>query len=274
MKSVVFLIAVSVCAQSPQNPSPMVEHTRSHQRQIEQPPAGRREKLSIGTLYIPARAKVGKTVPLLVHFHGSAWLPEQCAHKQNPNAAVLTVQLGAGSAAYASPFQEKDRFAALLAEAGKTGSLKFKPIFLSGFSAGYGAIREILKDFQPDGVVLIDGLHTSYQTEGKPGPLKPEGLAVFLDYARRAAAGEKRMVITHSEIYPGTFASTTETADYLLDQLGIKRVPVVKWGPLGTQQLSGARKGGFELLGFAGNSAPDHMDQLHAMGYWLRRMRL
>ena len=128
MKSVVFLIAVSVCAQSPQNLSPMVEHTRSHHRQIEQPPAGRREKLSIGTLYIPARAKVGKTVPLLVHFHGSAWLPERCAHKQNPNAAVLTVQLGAGSAAYARPFQEKDRFAALLAEAGKTGNLQFRPI--------------------------------------------------------------------------------------------------------------------------------------------------
>ena len=30
----------------------------------------------------------------------------------------------------------------------------------------------------------------------------------------------KRVIITHSEIFPGTFASTTETADYLLAQLG------------------------------------------------------
>lgn len=271
MKAVLFLVAVCAWAQSPQNPSPMVEHTRSHQRQLERAPAGRREKLTIGTLYIPEGS--GGIVPLLVHFHGSTWLPEQSAHKQNRRAAVLTVQLGSGSAAYARPFQEKGRFAALLAEAGKISGLQFKPIYLSGFSAGYGAIREILKEFQPDGVVLIDGLHTGYDPEGKPGPLKADGLAVFLDFARQAAEGKKRMLITHSEIFPGTFASTTETADYLLDQLGIKRTPVVKWGPLGMQQLSVAKKGSIELLGFAGNSAPDHVDQLHAMHYWLKRIR-
>lgn len=37
MKAVLFVIAISACAQSPQNPSPMVEHTRSHQLQIEPP---------------------------------------------------------------------------------------------------------------------------------------------------------------------------------------------------------------------------------------------
>jgi hypothetical protein len=37
------------------------------------------------------------------------------------------------------------------------------------------------------------------------------------------------------------------------------------------QQLSEARAGRFELLGFAGNSAPDHVDQLHAMPEMLAR---
>jgi hypothetical protein len=268
-----FLLTAAALAQSPQNPSPMVEHTRTHQRQPEAPPPGRREKLSIGTLYLPEESKNRKTVPLLIHFHGSTWLPEQSVHKQNRRAAVLTVQLGAGSGVYAKPFQEPNRFKLLLAEAQKTANLQFEPIYLSGFSAGYGAIREILREFQPAGVLLIDGLHTGYDPEGKPGPLKPEGLRPFLDFAQEAAAGHKRMLITHSEIFPGTFASTTETADYLLNQLGLKRTPVVKWGPFGTQQLSVARKGNFELLGFAGNSAPDHVDQLHSLADWLKRLK-
>jgi len=37
------------------------------------------------------------------------------------------------------------------------------------------------------------------------------------------------------------------------------------------QQLSEARSGRFELMGFAGNSAPDHIDQLHSMPEMLAR---
>ena len=73
------------------------------------------------------------------------------------------------------------------------------------------------------------------------------------------------MLVTHSEIFPGTFASTTETADYMLRALGVRRTAVLKWGPRGMQQLGEAAAGGFLLLGFAGNTAPDHVDHLHAM---------
>jgi hypothetical protein len=83
--------------------------------------------------------------------------------------------------------------------------------------------------------------------------------------------GEKRFVVTHSEIFPGTFASTTETADWLLRALSLRRTPVLRWGPRGMQQLSEVRVGGFEVLGFAGNSAPDHVDHLHAMPEFLTR---
>jgi hypothetical protein len=38
------------------------------------------------------------------------------------------------------------------------------------------------------------------------------------------------------------------------------------------QQLSEARAGRFALLGFAGNSGPDHIDQFHAMPELLRRL--
>ena len=38
------------------------------------------------------------------------------------------------------------------------------------------------------------------------------------------------------------------------------------------QQLSKAGSGGLQILGFAGNSAPDHMDHLFALEDWLSRL--
>jgi hypothetical protein len=38
------------------------------------------------------------------------------------------------------------------------------------------------------------------------------------------------------------------------------------------QQTSEVRSGRFEILGFAGNSAPDHIDHLHAMPEMLKRL--
>ena len=80
-------------------------------------------------------------------------------------------------------------------------------------------------------------------------------------------------MVTHSEVFPGTFASTTETADYLLKQLRLARRAVLKWGPMGPQQLSEARAGHFLLAGYAGTSAPHHVDQLHSLPVFLKWLR-
>jgi len=100
-----------------------------------------------------------------------------------------------------------------------------------------------------------------------------EDLDVFLRFARDATSGRKRMWVTHSEVFPGTYASTTETADYLLEQLDLRRTTVLVEGPNGMQQLSKVQQNGFYLDGFAGNSAPDHLDHSFALGEWLLRAR-
>lgn len=255
----------------------MVEHTRAHPRLEQSTPAGQRLTLDLGTLFIPARLERRHELPLVIHFHGGTWLPEVAAARYG-RAAVIAVQLGSGSATYAKPFQDPGRFAALLRQAEAAAKLRFTTITLSGWSAGCGAVRAILRD--PDSyarvqrILLIDGIHTGYLT-GKPGPkestIDPEPLGVFVRFARDAMAGRKRMLVTHSEIFPGTFASTTETTDYLLAQLGLRRRAVLRWGPMGTQQLSDVRRRGFRMVGFAGNSAPDHVDQLHSLAEYLRR---
>ena len=264
-----------------QNPSPMVESTRVHRRIPQQEIKGQRWKLSTGTLFLPESERVRPTMPLYIHFHGAPWLAERSVGQRDRKAAVLTVNLGSGSSVYRRGFADPGKFAALLAEAAQALSPqnppRFQPVVISSFSAGYGAVREILRNrdnwSRIDAVVLIDGLHTGYTTSDKPGPIETEPMQPFVGFAREAVAGRKRLIITHSEIFPGTFASTTETADYLLAQLGLKRTPVVRWGPGGMQQLSETRAGRFRLMGFAGNSAPDHGDQFHGMKEWLKYAR-
>ena len=254
-----------------QFPSPMVEHTRSHPRLEQDEPPGTRADLTIGTLFFPVALQGTRTLPLLIHFHGATWLPQVAVAKRNCSA-VIAVQLGSGSGTYAKPFESPGQFRQLLDEARNRAGCEFEPIVLSGWSAGYGAIRQILRDDADyafvDAVLLIDGLHAGYKN-GVPGPLESElveaDLDVFVRFAQDAVAGRKQFIITHSEVFPGTFASTTETTDYLLRKLELTRMPVLEWGPMGTQQLSEVRERGFRLAGYAGNSAPDHVDQLHAL---------
>ncbi len=284
MRQIIFtlLLMIPAFAQQSQNPSPMVEHAREHPRLKQEAPPGRREKLELGALFIPAKLKLKSPTPLFVHFHGGTWLPEVAASRVG-KTAVISIQIGSGSGVYARAFSDSGMFARLIAEAESKAGVKFAPISLTAWSAGYGAIREILKVSgnyeRVDRVLLIDGLHAGY-VGGKPGTgkgqeseLETDNLEIFLRFARDAVASRKQMIITHSEIFPGTFASTTEAADWLIAQLGLKRQPVLKWGPMKTQQISETRAGKFLLVGYAGNTAPDHVDQLHSLPEYLKWFR-
>jgi len=229
----------------------------------------------MGSLFVSTAAEHRKSVPLVIHFHGPDWLANTAAVKWKKAVCVVTVQLGAGSGVYSRAFADPERLAALLKEAEQASGIELKPVIISSFSAGYGAVREILKNRENwpriDGIILEDSLHTGYVPDGKPGPLETANLDPFVAFSREAVAGRKHMLITNSEVFPGTFASTTETTDYIVEQLGLKRRPVLKTGPVGMQQVSDVHAGRFHLMGFAGNSAPDHVDHLHGLPVWLRR---
>ncbi len=269
------ILSLSVAAQAAdQNPSPMVEHTREHPRLVENHPPGLRFTLSQGTLLIPDALKAQARVPLLIFLHGGTWLPEVAGARHG--MAVLAIQ---SKASYAEIFARND-FLELLEEAAGQSGKKWSDIILGGWSAGCRGIREIAKSeasvARVNAFLFIDGIHTSY-TRGRPGPLESEIDTASLEPLRNlcglAIKGTKRVLITHSEIFPGTFASTTETADWLLRELNVTRTAVLKWGPMKTQQLSEAKAGALTVLGFAGNSAPDHVDQLHALPDWLAQLR-
>jgi hypothetical protein len=261
----------------------MVENTRPHLRVTQTEVKGRRVDLKAlkgARLFIGPRVNPNRPVPLLIHFHGAPSLIEQQVATHLPKAALITVQLGAGSSVYRRPFEQPDLFPSLLREAAGELQLRrgWSSITLSGFSAGYGAVREILRRSESfalvNNVLLLDGMHTSYLPEGKPlaegGVIDPVGLDSFIAFAKEAVAGRKSFVFTHSEIFPGAYASTTESGDYLLAQLNLRRRARLRQGPMGMQQLSAADAGRFHLRGYAGNAAPDHVDHLQAMPAWFR----
>ena len=269
-------LSIPIKAQSPQNPSPMVEHLRDHPRLAKINPPGKRENLSLGRLFIPEILVQGNSknpIPLVIAFHCGDWIPEQAVNGLSVPMPCITMQLGSGSSRYSKPFLDDPKLMGkLLEESEKRLGRPVSHLILVGWSAGYGSIRELIgdKSYEPKikSILLLDGLHTSY-VGGKPGPmeskLEEDPLKPFLAFAQKAMKGEKQFYYLHSEIFPGTFASTTETADWLIKHLDLKRQAVLKWGPMRTQQLAETVKGGFRIEAFAGNSAPDHVDLLHAL---------
>lgn len=281
---ILLAIAVPVVAQqAPQNPSPMTDTTRPHPRieKVEVP--GRRTELAAlkgAVFFAGPKVKPDRSVPLIIHFHGVSWLMEYHIARHFPKAALITVNLGSGSRVYGNPFVEPEMFQKLIDEAKNVLGVKrgWSSITLVGFSAGYGAIRAILRNDQHfrrvNNVLLLDGIHASYVPEGKRladgGVIKEDDLDAYIRFAREAVAGNKKFLISHSEIFPATYASTTECVDFLIAALGLKRKAKLRNGPVGMQQLSEIDVKGFHIRGYAGNTGADHGDQLQAMPEWLK----
>lgn len=269
----------------------MVETTRAHDRLSRVELSGVADSIAGPggrpvRIFVPDHGTAREAATLVIHFHGAAWIPEQSVADLQTHMVTAVVNLGAGSGVYDQAFSSSESFGQLLDSIAesvvRSAGIRVVTdrIVLTAFSAGHGAVRAILRDSanfaKVAAVLLLDGMHTSYVPErtllAEGGALDDTDLVAFAELSRAALAGTKRVLITHSEIFPGTFASTTETADWLLSELGLVRTPVLKWGARGMQQVSEVSSGGFMLQGYAGNSAPDHVDHFHAMPELLAKL--
>ena len=247
-----------------QNPSPMVEHARRHERVPPAQPPGIAFTIDSVlpkpvNVFIPDRPEVGAGVPdertLLVHLFGASYVPMRAVASAKGRYVVAVVNLGGGSAAYEQPLSDSAAWTTLLRRVRDEttvrsgGRVRLGRLVVSAFSAGYGGVRALLADKRSadsiDAVILLDGLHTSYVPEravlAEGGALDTAKLVPFLRFARRAASGETSLA----------------------------RAPVLAWGPGGMQQLSEVRRGRLTILGFAGNTGPDHIDHLHGLREFL-----
>jgi hypothetical protein len=213
---------------------------------------------------VPAAGGVdaGGGFDLVLHFHG-----EELARRELAASGQKFVLYGLtldASQSYAGLFAGSKFFSALVHEVEQVvarthgGNAHVRHVGLSAWSAGYMAVLSILAQPEAkdtDAVILIDGLH------GPRGHLE-QPLATFVDFAKRAEAGERLMIITHSSIDPPDFASTTEAAHYMLSALGAKPIPVRRDDRYGLELIEYFSKGDFHVRGYAGNDKADHCAQV------------
>jgi hypothetical protein len=235
----------------------------------------------------PASAETDQTGPagdLLIHFHGAVDTIRGAMAKTGLETTVVVVNQPGLSAAYAAPFRaDPDLFRKLLAEPARTAGHgedaappRWRRVTLSCFSAGYGAVREVLRDeaaaARVDAIVAADSIYAGLAETGTADAdgvrrVDARDMDGFLAFARAAAAGEKVFLITHSS-QPTPYASTTETADFLLTTLGVDRGAVAADAEDEYPQTSRACRGRFEVRGFAGASGPAHLFHLRSIDRW------
>ncbi len=230
---------------------------------------------SMGQMIAPKVGGVRKDggFDLIIHFHGHEPVRKEFV-KTATGVVLVGIDLGIGSGAYQNGFGAPDTFTKLVTSvetemAKRSGNPKahVRKLALSAWSAGYGAIDSILRQTggkNIDGVILLDGLHTSYDN-AQQHTLKTNQLDPFTAFAKRAAAGKTFMFVSHSSIIPPGYSSTTETASYLINAVGGKPVKAKKEDVLGLDMIRKYDKGGFHVRGYEGDDKPDHCAHLGLM---------
>lgn len=233
------------------------------------------KNLSMGRIALPQRG--GHTPDMgydvLIQFHGHS--PVRKTFVQVSRGTVYVgIDRGLGSGPYSDAFGNPDVFPTLLKSI--EAALKrhsgdprahIRHLALSAWSAGYGAVNEILKygDERIDAVVLLDGLHAAWNPsrshDAGLSALSSQPLAPTFRFAKRAARGEKLFVFTHSEVVPETYPSTRQTAELLLFEVGVDKTAVSP-GEARFGQTSTADQNGFHVWGYRGGNEHAHCSHI------------
>ena len=217
---------------------------------------------------------------LVVHFHGAPHVIKHELAASRLNAAVLVKNVGIVSKPYRKRYSHAWTLDRLTSEASRLVAKQcnlevthVRRLALSAWSAGFAAVGGILQrsdaSQRVEAILLADGLHAAF-IERSRRELYPLSLSTFKAFAEDAVRGERLMVVTHSQIVTEKYASTTESANFLLEHLGLEREePDRGFGPEGMQMLSSVSMGGFHLQEYAGTDARAHGQHLHAVGHLL-----
>jgi len=244
-----------------------------------------RAKLTDGELFIPSGFKAGpEGIDLTLHLHGAAKVVEENFQRSGQPGVLVDVTLPGLSSVYSERFRDTNAFFRILREAagaleqrGHATHWEFRSVTVASFSAGFGGVRELLKHpasfGRIDAIVMVDSIYAGYVGDPSGRRVNPDNMEGFLRFGRAAAEGQKRMILSHSQQRPDGYASTTETADYLIARLGGERETVAETWPGEMKLVSRLRRGGLEIYGFAGETAADHMAHLRQLANLLTRVR-
>lgn len=220
------------------------------------------------TIYIPPDWKPSGNLSLTVHFHGAAWFAIQEHLRRGLKEPLLAVYAGEGSSVYQRAFQDPDSWPTVLShvmsELKTPANTQIGHIDVTSFSAGYGAVRELLKQELPQKhirrIILADSMYASFTSPEDKTPLKSQ-IEPYVNFAQAAIKGEKGFVITYSQVPTDAYANSAACGRELVKQLGLKLTPQ---RTSDTQYpdyllLETLDKGGLHIWGYAGTDAQAHM---------------
>ncbi len=233
------------------------------------------QQLKVTTTISKGFDKANAAPPLLIHFHGAPKTTLRNFEQAELEGALLTVNCNGLSSAYRRPF-EKNRLLfeymlsrelrQLIALGELAPDAQWGRIDLSCFSAGYGAVREILKSDHAvrriESVTAADSIYASIRTEGNKRLVDEEQMKPFVSFARLALRSKKTFLVSHSQLPVEPYASTVETADYLLQKTALTRHPFSKEPDGSFRPISNSSHGRFTVLGFAGSDGESHLAHL------------
>jgi hypothetical protein len=227
--------------------------------------------------------RAGNVADILVHFHGDPQTYWNNAQYANLNAIIVTVNYSGLSSAYTTPFSNSALFQQVLNESltkvrqqsDIPDNLQWDKLGVSSFSAGYGAVREILKSatYRNDIDVLLaaDSLYAT--TAGDTTPLDSQ-MADYKTFANLAKNGSKTFLYSHSQVPTFTYETTGECGDELMQSLGVTPSTYNVNG-LGTLNFyRRAQTGNFKLWGALGTDGDSHLEHLRYIGEFLEEMPL
>jgi hypothetical protein len=232
--------------------------------------------IASGSMTVCWKSRASTDLPnrLLIHFHGAPQTVMAAFARSDWEGVLVIVNFPGLSTAYSRPFAtDSTRFVQIQQHARKVAAAsldapsdQWQQVAVSSFSAGYGAVREVLKTPQHfdqiSAVIAADSIYAGIQEEQNSRQVNEVHMSNFLRFARLAADSSKTFIISHSA-QPTPYASTTETADFLLSSLGITRQESDSIQVDKLRQRSQASQGHLRVLGFAGVSGNDHMQHLH-----------
>lgn len=239
------------------------------------PPPGRQIDLygdGKYTLYIPPNWSATSKVTLTIHFHGAAWFAIDEHRARGLKEPLLAVYAGEGSTVYRRAFEDPDAWprvlSHVLAELNAPLDATVERVDMTSFSAGYGAVRELLRQQDPPKtirrILLADSMYASFTSDTDHAPLESQ-ITPFVEFAKSAMLGKKGFVITCSLVPTEGYADSASCAKALVAAVGgsFRRPPfspemLNKLYP-DYPLLTVFDQGGFHVWRYRGSDAMAHM---------------
>jgi hypothetical protein len=90
----------------------------------------------------------------------------------------------------------------------------------------------------------------------------------FRRYAQDAVAGDKTLVLTHSQVLTYTYSNTIETADDIMAFAGVTPTGINQTGLGGIHFYRTAHAGNFTVWGATGDTGADHLLHEDYIAQW------